>query len=908
MKIHTLSYGLVVGFGAIAGPAIGQPIASEVVGRVVERASERGVQTPTIREIMRDPEWIARSPSGARWADDGSAVYYRRERAGDEGLSDTWVVRFDEDGEPGEPEIVADEDLDTLPSRRGDWEQTDDGAMKVFTRSGDLWVQDVVLADDGVQLSERQLTQTSARESGPFFVLGGAALAFDRGGTILVRDLMTNERFGLVAGRERELILVELKDEPKDLEERWAEEDEKQDDLEDQQERLFEIVRDRERRSRARQAWGKETRDADEFQIPTVYLGGKHQKKSIRLSGRSLNETTDWMAVIVREETKDAKRDVIPEYVEGDGYVGTRSIRPKVGLVDRAAQWVAMVDIENETAHWLDWGELPMVRDDPLAWLQDKDEAEEDGDQNAENAENAEGAEEESEAEGEKKEDEGAVREISVMRQAWSYDGSHLALMLRSNDNKDRWLVVVNVREVDEDGVPRTTVVEHQREEGWINWSFNQMGWTRTGVLWFTSEAPGYSGLCTWDPQMGGEPDLVVGGDGFVVDSVGMTPDGLWLYCRTNRNHPTEWELERYHVVTRRHEVVTEFGHSIDSYTVVPVEDAPEAGGRDGHRVVVSYSTHTAPGELYQFSLPSMVARPLSLDDATRLTHTVEDSYAEFDYIEPAFVEIESSHTDLPIHARVYLDENAPVGPNGRPVVIFSHGAGYLQHVYKGWTGYFREHLFHTLLARAGAIVIAPDFRASRGYGKEWRQAIYRRMGEPELQDFDDCLAWAADEHGADLLRVGIYGGSYGGFMSIMAMFERPGVYRAGAALRPVTDWMHYNDGYTANILNTPQVDPEAYLKSSPIEYAERFREGGVDGRLLLLHGMVDDNVVVQDSIRLAQRLIELEKEGWEMALYPVEPHGFREPTGWLDEYRRIFSLFAQEVLDPAWLEGWPAE
>jgi dipeptidyl aminopeptidase/acylaminoacyl peptidase len=136
-----------------------------------------------------------------------------------------------------------------------------------------------------------------------------------------------------------------------------------------------------------------------------------------------------------------------------------------------------------------------------------------------------------------------------------------------------------------------------------------------------------------------------------------------------------------------------------------------------------------------------------------------------------------------------------------------------------------------------------------------------------------------------------MYGGSYGGFMTLMALFNAPDTFAAGAALRPVTDWAHYNHGYTANILNTPQKDPEAYRKSSPIYFAE-----GLKGALLICHGVVDVNVHFQDSVRLVQRLIELRKENWEMAMFPMEDHTFVEPTSWADEYKRILNLFEKNL------------
>jgi dipeptidyl aminopeptidase/acylaminoacyl peptidase len=106
-----------------------------------------------------------------------------------------------------------------------------------------------------------------------------------------------------------------------------------------------------------------------------------------------------------------------------------------------------------------------------------------------------------------------------------------------------------------------------------------------------------------------------------------------------------------------------------------------------------------------------------------------------------------------------------------------------------------------------------------------------------------------------------------------------------------VTDWAHYNHGYTANILNTPVEDPKAYQKSSPLYFAE-----GLKGNLLMLHGMIDINVHFQDVVRLSQRLIELKKENWELAVFPLEDHGFVEASSWSDEYRRIYKLFEETL------------
>jgi dipeptidyl aminopeptidase/acylaminoacyl peptidase len=186
-----------------------------------------------------------------------------------------------------------------------------------------------------------------------------------------------------------------------------------------------------------------------------------------------------------------------------------------------------------------------------------------------------------------------------------------------------------------------------------------------------------------------------------------------------------------------------------------------------------------------------------------------------------------------------------------------------------------------------GFVVLDIDYRGSSGYGRDWRTGIYRHMGGKDLTDHVDAVNYLVKEHGVDAKRIGLYGGSYGGFITLMAMFTQPDVFVAGAALRPVTDWAHYNNPYTANILNLPQSDAESYKRSSPIYFAN-----GLKGALLICHGMVDVNVNFQDTVRLVEKLIELRKENWEVAPYPVEDHGFEREESWADEYKRILKLF----------------
>jgi dipeptidyl aminopeptidase/acylaminoacyl peptidase len=201
--------------------------------------------------------------------------------------------------------------------------------------------------------------------------------------------------------------------------------------------------------------------------------------------------------------------------------------------------------------------------------------------------------------------------------------------------------------------------------------------------------------------------------------------------------------------------------------------------------------------------------------------------------------------------------------------------------------------MFNNLLVDKGFTVINIDYTASSGYGREIRTGIYRHMGGKDLSDLTDGAKLLVEKYDVNPNYIGLYGGSYGGFLTLMGLFTEPDVFKSGAALRSVTDWAHYNQGYTSNILNEPLTDEKAYKRSSPIYFAD-----GLKGNLLMTHGIVDVNVNFQDIVRLTQRLIELGKNNWELAVYPIEDHNFVEPTSWTDQYKRILKLFEETLIE----------
>lgn len=300
----------------------------------------------------------------------------------------------------------------------------------------------------------------------------------------------------------------------------------------------------------------------------------------------------------------------------------------------------------------------------------------------------------------------------------------------------------------------------------------------------------------------------------------------------------------------------------------------------DEKQLAVRYSYTNKPWELYV--MPNKAGAEM-----VQLTKSTTEDFEAYDWMDPEIIHF-TARDRVKVPATLYQPK---ADKKNGAAVIFVHGAGYLQNVHYWWPSYYREYMFHNFLADNGYTVLAIDFRASQGYGRDWRTAIYRHMGGKDLDDQIDGAKYLVEKQGIDNNRLGIYGGSYGGFITLMAMFTAPNTFKSGAALRSVTDWAHYNHGYTANILNTPVEDPKAYQQSSPLYFAE-----GLKGNLLMLHGMIDINVHFQDVVRLSQRLIELKKENWELAVFPLEDHGFVEASSWSDEYRRIYKLFEETL------------
>ena len=604
----------------------------------------------------------------------------------------------------------------------------------------------------------------------------------------------------------------------------------KADDLRERQLRLIETLRDDRARREAAREQDDAWRAADKTRAPEpTWLG-----KGVDIADSALSPDGHWLLVATTEKGADAgTTGKMPKYVTESGYEEVEDVRTRVGRNNPLPHKLWLAEISTGKLRELAFDPLPGIKDDPLAAMR--------------------------KAAG--KDPLKGNRTLQVAALQWTSDSHDAAIMLRAVDNKDRWIASVDLANA-------TLQTSHRlHDPAWINWSFNDFGWLPDGTLWYLSEESGYSHLYT----LNGSTRTQLTQGRWEASEVQPARDGRALYFLCNRAQPGDYEVCRVPASGGDVREVSALD-GVESFVLSP----------DGSKLLVRHSSAYVPPQLAVIDTAGGTAR--------ELTDTRTAAFKARSWIPPQTVQVPSKHGAGTIWGKLYTPTTMDAGKK-YPIVMFVHGAGYLQNVSARYPNYFREQMFHNLLVQQGYIVLDLDYRASEGYGRDWRTAIYRWMGKPELEDYLDGLDWLVDNQQGDRDHVGIYGGSYGGFMTFVALFKQPGVFKAGAALRPVSDWSQYNHGYTSNILNTPELDPEAYKRSSPLEYAD-----GLQDNLLIAHGMIDDNVFFKDSVMLTQRLIELRKDKWELAPYPLERHGFTHPDSWYDEYRRIHELFERTL------------
>ena len=418
-------------------------------------------------------------------------------------------------------------------------------------------------------------------------------------------------------------------------------------------------------------------------------------------------------------------------------------------------------------------------------------------------------------------------------------------------------------------------VVFEDSTSGWLHHTYSAFSPDSDRIL-FLSEQSGWNHIYTVDAD-GSNLTQHTTGDFYV-------PWARWVDDQTVvfASNEVDYGIRDIHLLQVDDNVIQKITH--DEVYRYQYQLTPD------HSTLIYARTYfNAPYELYKLEL----SYPF---EEIQLTQTVPDRFYEYTWQKEEYVRFTGSDGETDLSMSVLYPQNFDAEIS-YPVVVFAHGAGSLQNVYKGWSNnYWREYMFNQYLNLNGYVVIEVDFRHSTGYGRKFREDVTNWMGKYETQDIVDGLDWVQNQCGSclDLDNVGIYGGSYGGFMALYALTDKPDRFHAAAALRKVTNWRNYyyaNPWYTLPRLGDPEEVPDHYDRSSPLTYASELQRPA-----LLLHGLIDDNVGAQDAFQYVEELIQSGNEEFELMIYPSERHSFTSPNTWYDEYRRMFDFFEEHL------------
>ncbi|HEU5165032.1 MAG TPA: prolyl oligopeptidase family serine peptidase, partial [Chitinophagaceae bacterium] len=714
----------------------------------------------TVEKIMRDPIWMGTSPSNVQWSNDGQTIYFswNPEKA----LSDSlYSITLSNKT----PVKVSPADGQSFRSI-GNYNYNLSRSAYVYAKDGDIFFTDIKTG------KTKRITQTVDPESNPQFSFNETKIVYNRSQNLYAWDIATGETLQLTNLRSGEAAPVN------NFQGRGnfagaggqggrnpnanANLNQQEDWLKNDQLTYFEVLRSRKDKRDKADAYNKALPKAKELRNINI--------EDKTMQGLSLSPDGRFVTYRLVRAAANAKTTIVPSYVTETGFTTDIQGRTKVGAALGTSEFY-IYDRERDTV-WAVRADstIPGIKDLP-DYVKDYPKKFEERSKNPQ------------------------TRQVTFNSVLWSPHGTNAVVEIRSLDNKDRWLMLWDT------ATHKLKLLDRQRDEAWIGGpgiGFGRnIGWIDENTVWFQSEATGYSHLYTINISTNERKTLTAGK--YEVQQAQLSRDNKFFYIITNEVNPGEQQFYRLTIADDKKERITTMTGA-NQVTISP----------DEKYLAVLYSYSNKPWELYlQENKPGG-----KIEQITNKAQS--DEFKSYAWKDPDLITFTASD-GAQVYARVYK----PANPHSnKPAVLFVHGAGYLQNAHKWWSSYFREYMFNNMLADNGYYVMDIDYRGSAGYGRDWRTGIYRFMGGKDMTDNVDAVSYLVKTYGVDPRHVGLYGGSYGGFITLMGMFNYPDVFAAGAALRPVTDWANYNHGYTANILNEPFNDSLAYRKSSPFYYA----------------------------------------------------------------------------------------
>ena len=421
-----------------------------------------------------------------------------------------------------------------------------------------------------------------------------------------------------------------------------------------------------------------------------------------------------------------------------------------------------------------------------------------------------------------------------VMRVGWTPDGR---LYFYVQDRAQTWLDVCTCGA----GGEAVTRLFRETTKAWVD-DPGEPTFLKDGSFILASERTGWRHLYHFDKA--GKLLRPLTGGGWEARTLHLADQkNGWLYVSGTKDDPVGGDLYRCKLDGTGLERLTQ-GSGTHTVSVSPT----------GSLFVDSWTDFTTPTRV---RLHDASGAPLRAVDTNPVYAREEYRFGAFD------------HVQIPLPDGFVLEGTVLKPPDfdptrRYPVWLVTYGGPHAPTVHDGWDG---GRVYEQVLAGMGFVVFRTDPRSASGKGACSTWTAYRRLGVQELKDLEGAVDWLCRNSWADAKRVGLAGGSYGGFLTAFALTHSKH-FASGVASAPVTDWHDYDSVYTERYMNTPQENPEGYAATSVVKAAKNLH-----GKLLLHHGVMDDNVHIQNALQFMDALQKADKE-FEVMFYPLARHG----------------------------------
>jgi dipeptidyl-peptidase-4 len=404
-----------------------------------------------------------------------------------------------------------------------------------------------------------------------------------------------------------------------------------------------------------------------------------------------------------------------------------------------------------------------------------------------------------------------------------------------------------------------------EQDKYWINLN-DDLHFVSGGRFLWASERSGFRHLYLYD-SAGKEIAQITHGNWEIEDKPAVDEKDRAIYFTSTEKSPIERQFYRA-AFSGGEPVQLTHDHGTHDVSMAP----------DGKHFLDTYSTAMAPPQQRLYNADGSLVAALDENKVPEL--------AKYPFQPVEFFTVPGAD-GTPLDAA--LIKPAGFDPGRRyPVIVHLYGGPHGQEVRDAWEG--TNFLWHELMAEKGFVIFILDNRGMAGRGHNFETPIYHHFGKVELADQLAGVSWLSKQPYVDATRIGIWGWSFGGYMTCMAMLRGGGVFKAGFAGAPVTDWRRYDTIYTERYMGTPQENPEGYKDSSPVNFA-----AGLTGKLLVAHATGDDNVHFSNSVALAEKFVEAQKYA-EFMIYADRGHGISDAAARIHIFNRATQFFLENL------------